>query len=207
MKGEGMRRIPVAKALLFAVATTGLIVAKAQVQPVNHKKTAGYLDEDGTFHQLSPMPEATTYSTDTGKIVVTFEVKLESTIPHGAVVGCGLTIVEETSYTLTVPPFDIVGQSYTDTAASTVSAGATGSTVACTVTLPYSWQIPVAPSGATGGPSLGASYVVAVYNPSSTSIIGSSLEAYRSEGSTIPTLIKAFPKDGATTSATVDITL
>jgi len=111
----------------------------------------GYLNSrTGIFHPIRRAPpqddvEPLATSTYTGTFVVNFTITVSSAIPATETIGCvaGASLVD----TGTV-------HAIVDLAASAVTRG-TGSTVTCTVTIPYSWKLASASTD-----SVGLSYAV-----------------------------------------------
>ncbi len=131
-------------ALLF-VSFLGMNVSLWGQNAATTRGIFGYLDpRTGAFHSL-PSPEAQdaapALATFGGKFVATFTITVSSTIASTAKIGCNLTaeLLDSGS-----------GNTIIEEAGNAVSRG-TGTTVTCTVTLPYSWALA---SGSTDRVSL-----------------------------------------------------
>jgi len=189
-------------AITLSAAIAGSTSAVAQFGSAQHKKTIGYQDENGVFHPLAhAVPDAATPPT-IGKYEITFDITLASTFPKGAVIGCEIIIDNVNEVVTTTPPYAVeIG--YEEVATGSVSAN--GSHATCTASMPYSWAIPAAPKVGKLTSTVSGSYSVSAYNPSTT-ITVSTIEGLRSVSSALA-IPATVPKDGTTTTLTVDATL
>lgn len=152
----------------------------------------GFLDpKTGMFHSL-PSPQAAdaeplTISTLTGKFVFNFTITVKSTIASTSQIGCfaGVSLSDSTNLNNVV-----------DVAAVAVTRG-TGTTVTCTVTIPYSWKL--------GSPT--TDMVHLSYTIGSPLTLVASTSAYpQREGAQSLGTIKV-PLNGATTTETITATM
>ena len=132
-----MRSFPLAAlaafSLSFALASSS---ASAQSAFSPHKKTPGYQDENGNFHPLArAVPDASSSTTYTGTIDVTFDISVKSSFPGGTKIYCSVEVIVE-SVGSTTPSDDT---EYVESGVSGASA-ATGNPT-CTVKIPYSWVL------------------------------------------------------------------
>ncbi len=100
----------------------------------------GYLDpRTGAFH---PLPHAdaqdaeapATTTTSAGKFVVNFTITVDSTIASTNKIACNVTASLEDGIATTSP-------NLIEEEAGTAVTRGTGSTVTCSVTIPYSWEL------------------------------------------------------------------
>jgi hypothetical protein len=163
----------------------------------------GYLDpRTGEFHPL-PQParpesdaEAAAASTCaaspcTGKFVVNFTITVDSTIVSTAVISCGVSA--------TVSDEGGIGNLILETAAVGVARGS-GSTVKCTVNLPYSWNLL---SVATDTVRL--TYTINV--PAEPATASALLPSRTSSQEISPGTSIKIPASGSTTTETVTATI
>jgi hypothetical protein len=195
-------------AVTLGAVLAGSASASAQSAPTEptHKRIYGYQDlATGTFHPMvRAVPDAASVTPTTGKYEVSFAVTIESSFARGAVIGCEVAISELTTVVTATPPYES-GISYTEIATGSVAAGAAGTKATCTVSLPYSWVIPAATKTSKVTSTITGSYTVSAYNPTATLTVAT-LEGLREVESQLP-IPATVPKDGATTSAIVDVTL
>jgi hypothetical protein len=118
------------------------------------------------------------------------------------VIGCEIVITNANAIVTATPPYDAYID-YEEIATGSVSA--TGTHATCTASMPYSWVIPVASKTTKVASTVTGSYSVSAYNPSTT-ITVSTIEGLRSVSSSLA-IPATVPKDGTTTSLTVDATL
>ena len=187
----------------FAVSSAG-----AQTTRSSHTKTFGYQDADtGNFHplpQLDPEVTSTTAPT-TGKYVLTFKVKVESSFPSGTQIGCEVTITEITILINTTTPAT-TESSFSEIGTGTVAAGGVGSIETCTVSIPYSWIIPPTPKAGKSTTTVVGAYIVTAVNLPASGTATQPSEHYRASESQLP-IPNTLPASGATTSATVNAVL
>jgi len=202
-----MRSFPAAAiaAVTLSFAFAGSAAAIAQSAPTQHKKIIGYQDaETGDFHPLAPVdPDVIAAVTPvTGKYQITFDVTLKSSFPSGTQILCEVIVDEVTTLSSPTPPYGTFS-SFTEIATGTVAAS--GSSVVCTASIPYSWIIPPAPSGGKATTVVNGSYSVSAINLSNTTSLSNALRA-RSSSSQLGIPSK-LPTTGSTTSLTVKATL
>jgi len=153
----------------------------------------GYLDpQTGAFHTL-PHPElqedaapiATT--TFTGKIVVNFTITIDSAIASTNKIGCQVDAALEDAGTV-----NFIAES----AASAVTRG-TATTVACSVTIPYSWKLATASTD----------MITLTYTITSPVEVGTVAAEFplRVSSQSLPTI--KVPSSGTTTTETVTATI
>lgn len=205
-----MRRISAAAITAFTLtlAFTVSSSATAQSESTQHRKIFGYQDvETGDFHPLPRVdPEVTgAASPTTGSYQVTFNITLKSSFPSGTRIGCEIVVDETSLVTVTTPVPSTSLSSYTETAESTVAAGAAGSKVTCVADLPYSWIIPASAGGTTVRTTVGGSYSVSAIYASGTGTTTATVKE-RSSSSQLAISTKV-PATGSTTSLTVNATL
>ena len=99
----------------------------------------GYLNpRTGAFHPTPPVDdqavEAPAATTFTGKIVVNFTITVSSAIASTNKIGCNVGASLEDGIGTTTPSF------IEEDAGTAVTRG-TATTVACSVTIPYSWKL------------------------------------------------------------------
>lgn len=188
--------------ITLGIALAGPASCVAQsAQTTQQKKVFGYQDpQTGVFHPLArAVPQATTITPTIGKYEVTFSITIDSTFPKGATLLCNVDILETS---VTVSPAAVSTYEETASASLTVS----GKTATCTVAIPYSWVIPASTAKSPVETTVSGSYSVFVFNASGTTITSATLEGLRSTSSSLP-IPTTVPKDGATTTASVDATL
>jgi len=202
-----MRKYSLLTAAVITLGVSLAAIASAQTTSTPHKKIFGYQDaQTGDFHPFIHVNPDTATAPTTGKYDITFTVTLTSNFAAGTVIACEVDIEEDSMNTTTYLPVAY----YTELAVgSTKLATADLRSTTCTVAIPYSWVIP--PSTPTTKPpvvvtsSVSAGYTVSAINPSAT-LSEATIEGLRSSSSSIPISAKV-PATGATTSATVDVTL
>jgi hypothetical protein len=189
-------------ALGIALAGSASTAAQSVQTASRHTKVFGYQDpQTGAFHPLArAVPQAATTTPTIGKYEVTFNIAIDSTFPKGATLLCNVDITE-ISVTESSTPTEI---DYGETASASLAVS--GKTATCTVALPYSWVIPASTTKAPVVSTVTGAYSVSVFSSSSATITSAALEGLRSVSSTLP-IPATVPKDGATTTATVDATL
>jgi hypothetical protein len=185
----------------IAMAGSALSAAQSVQFGSQHAKIFGYQDpQTGAFHPLAHAVPQTTTAPTIGTYAVTFSITIDSTFPKGATLLCDVSIIESSITETTVPTVT----DYEETASASLAVS--GKTATCTVALPYSWVIPASTTKAPVVSTVTGSYSVFVFSSSSTTITSATLEGLRSVSSTLP-IPATGPKDGATTTATVDATL
>jgi hypothetical protein len=192
--------VPIALGIALAGSTS---TAAQSVQTASqHTKVFGYQDpQTGAFHPLArAVPQAATTAPATGKYEVTFSITIDSTFPKGASLLCNVDIIESSITETTIPTVTDYEES------ASASMAVSGKTATCTITLPYSWVIPASTTKAPVVSTVTGSYSVFVFSSTSTTITSATLEGLRSVSSTLA-IPSTVPKDGATTTVTVDATL
>ena len=155
----------------------------------------GYVDpRTRIFHPLPQAQDAdvkpAAATSVTGKFVFNFTITVDSTIASTNQITCfaGASVND------TVAPNNVL-----EAAAVTVPRGS-GSTVTCTVTIPYSWKL-----GSASTDTVSLSY--SVISPTSIGILLNSMSAYPQRlGSQKIGTIKV-PANGATTTETITATM
>lgn len=154
----------------------------------------GYLDpRTGVFHAL-PQPELqdsavepAALTTFGGKIVVNFTITVDSAIASTNKIGCSVT----------VGLIDTAGlNTITEQAGTAVTRG-TGSTVSCSVTIPYSWKLASATTD-----SVGIQYFIT--SPVEVATPAGEFPT-RTSSQSLPAI--KVPVNGATTTETVTATI
>lgn len=191
-----MRRATIASlssfALIFAFMASP--AAQSQSDPLHPKLVPGYQDEHGIFYPFNHEdPDVATPPT-AGKITVTFEITVKSTLPAGSKVFCAVSLVAS-STSATNPLTDL---SYFETGANLATG--TGATRTCIVPINYSWKFPLANKNVLAG-----SYTVVAVDPAIPALGTSSAAAVRGESAAIPGL-SAVPST-PTTAITITATL
>jgi hypothetical protein len=151
----------------------------------------GFLDPKTKIFHSIPSPQATdaeplTVSTLTGKFVFNFTITVESTIASTSQIGCfaGVSTTDTTNL-----------NNVSDFAAVAVTRGS-GTTVKCTVTIPYSWKL--------GSPT--TDMVHLSYTIGSPLQLGITTAYPNREGAQSLGTIKV-PLNGATTTETITATM
>lgn len=151
-----------------ALALSLASIASAQTTSTHHKKIFGYQDaETGVFHPATAVEPDTTVPPHTGTIEVTITTTLKTTVPAGGHVYCGTSIdATSESINLTTDAFSLSDWEEESYSLATV----TGSTATCTVTTPYSWNLPTAtPPTVTN--SISGTYTVAIVPATTTTVV------------------------------------
>lgn len=150
----------------------------------------GYLDpQTGVFHALPAVQadddDASRVTTFGGKFVVNFTITVDSTIASTTKIGCNVeaTLADSTNF-------------ITEQAGTAVSRGS-GTTVTCSVTIPYSWKLSTSSTD-----MVGLTYTIT----SPTEISTATLE-YPLRISTQSIATIKVPANGATTTETVAATI
>lgn len=153
----------------------------------------GYLDpQTGVFHALlhpelqddAEPPAVTTFG---GKIVVNFTITVDSTIASTNKIGCNVSADLEDAST---------GNFITEQAGTAVTRGS-GTTVACSVTIPYSWKL-----GSSSTDMVSITYTITSPTEISTPTAEYPLRISSQSIATIK-----VPANGATTTETVTATI
>lgn len=155
----------------------------------------GYLNpRTGGFHPLPQVddqaieaPAATTFG---GKFVVNFTITVSSAIASTNKIGCNVGVSLEDGLATTSPNF------INETAGTAVTRG-TGTTVTCSVTIPYSWKL-------TSSTTDSVSITYSIDSPVEISTAAGEYPT-RSSSQTIATI--KVPLNGATTTETVTATI
>jgi hypothetical protein len=153
----------------------------------------GYLDpRTGIFHSTAqpkaPDDEPRATTTFAGKFVFNFTITVDSTIASTNKIACfaGASVTGDTTTT------EIV-----DAAATAVTRG-TGTTVKCTVTVPYSWKL-----ASSSTDKVNLSYTVS--SPGSFALTPETLYPNRQGGQSLGTI--KVPLNGTTTTETITATM
>lgn len=153
----------------------------------------GYLDpQTGAFHTL-PHPElqddaaAVATTTFTGKIVVNFTITIDSTIASTNKIGCQVEASLEDAGTANF---------ISESAATAVTRG-TATTVACSVSIPYSWKLATASTD-----MIGLTYTITSPVEAATAAAEFPL---RISSQSLPTI--KVPSSGTTTTEAVAATI
>jgi hypothetical protein len=171
-----------------AIAFAGLAIAASTAafaqlpEPIgkHDDKAFGYVDlKTGIFHKMTPdvsaSPELTpvTPTYVTGTIDVTFDVTVDSTFPSGTVIYCDAEVVATSIYdgSTTLLPYVAT---YTELGVGHVASGASGKSVICSVSIPYSWA--VAPATLKPTNTYTVTHTVIAVNPTVTSTAGTITE-------------------------------
>ena len=151
----------------------------------------GYLDpQTGVFHALPAVPtdddeDASRVTTFGGKFVVNFTITVDSTIASTTKIGCNVNadLADSTNF-------------ITEEAGTAVSRGS-GTTVTCSVTIPYSWKLSTSSTD----------MVSLTYTITSPTEISAATAEYplRISSQSIATI--KVPANGATTTETVAATI
>lgn len=179
---------------IFSVLLVGLFAMSASLWGQNSatpRGIRGYLDpQTGVFHAL-PTPQVEdddadrTVTTVGGKFVVNFTITVDSTIASTTKIGCNVeaSFADSTNF-------------ITEQAGTAVTRGS-GTTVTCSVTIPYSWKLSTASTD-----MVGLTYTIT----SPTEISTATLE-YPLRISTQSIATIKVPANGATTTETVTATI
>jgi len=191
-----MRFFPAAVAgvLALGVVVSASVCAQSRVFP-HQKNVFGYQDENGVFHPAAQVaPDASTATTVTGKVVVTFHITPKTSFPSGTKIYCGANLLAASTNELK----PLASATYEEGGAALAS----GDT--CTVTINYSWT--VSPSGTGVENLLTGSYSVVAIDSSYPTLVSEAVGVRESNG-TIPGMTGTIPPTGMTTNLTVNVTL
>lgn len=191
-----IRRTVLSLAVLgLGLAQFGFAQIASQARP-SSQRVLGYFDPaTGIFQPLRASAEVdpATAVTETGELIVKFNITVKSAIPKNGVVACSAS----------ADTGDTAGD-YAETA-SGIATGS-GSSYTCEAIIHYSWLLntPTTDPVLLGGSvSIDYGYQVTATNGSATLV--QPAEA-RNSKPTIPQL-KAVPANGATTTVDVNVTL
>ncbi len=192
--------------VVLAAFTLGITLASSvsvlaqEDEATPHHRVFGYQDsQTGTFHPVNQsQPEATSTAASTGTLEVVISINLKTAVPTGASVYCA-TFITATSETVSASPVISIWEEQAYSLA-TVS----GSTATCTVSTPYSWNIPAASS--TQINTILPTYTVAIV-PTTVKYIGTYGIGIRSSTGPIPGLTKVPATSTTPDKYTVSATL
>ncbi len=200
-----MRIVPVSAiaALWLGATLAASLPCAAQDQDVSpsHRRIFGYQDaRTGAFHPLAraPLaaPEAAESTSVHGTIQVTINIKIASSFPAKSTLVCGTTITAmSTSFSIS-DPLALSASVWEESAYTSVPLA--GTTVSCTLKVPYAWVLPTATSGVTN--TLDGALLVTVSNPVSTpTVLRTSAQDFLNNA--------PIPASGTTSQYTVNVTL
>jgi hypothetical protein len=191
-----IRRTVLSLAVLgLGLAQFGFAQIASPARP-SSQRVLGYFDPaTGIFQPLHASAEVdpATAVTETGELIVKFNITLKATLPKNAVIGCSAS----------ADTGDAAGDH--EERATGVATGS-GSSYTCEAIIHYSWLLNTPttdPVGFTGSATIDYGYQVTASNGADTVV-----EPVEARGSTpsIPSL-KAVPANGATTTIDVNVTL
>ncbi len=175
--------------ILFAVLSLAVITCAAWAQNQNRMRgIPGYLDPlTGEFRTMMPPAqqdaEAPAASTFGGTLVFKFTITVSSTIASTTKIACEANALVSDS-----------NGTYEEAAAVSVARGS-GTTVSCTVNIPYSWALNTGSSD-----QVFMSYGISTATSSTTALV-----PQRVSGHSFPSI--AVPANGATTTTTISATI
>lgn len=180
------------KLSIFSVLFVGFFVMSASLwgQSTAPRGIRGYLDpQTGAFHALPAVQadddDASRVTTSGGKLVVNFTITVDSTIASTTKIGCNVTALVEGEV-----------NEIEEQAGTAVTRGS-ATTVACSVTIPYSWKLSTPTTD----------MVSLTYTITSPTEISTATLEYPLRISTQSIATIKVPANGATTTETVAATI
>jgi hypothetical protein len=166
---------------------------------VQNKPVIGYQDpQTGLFHPLSVIsPQAATVAT-TGKVEVTFNIKIVSTFATGTLITCSPQVIAV--QISTTPPLDGAA-SFSEY--ESVVATTSGATATCKLTIPYDWQL--LPAASVQEESFTGQYTVTALQVVASASTPTGIVDRISSGTFVAAA--TIPASGTTSKYTVDVTL